>query len=96
MAQQIQELHQNQIKKAIEDYQERINNKIKKYRYPKNIHFTDPYKEALYKINYRDTMVLTYSCVDALKEIGDIILSSGITGISNFFGIIDTVFSITL
>ena len=41
-------------------------------------------KEALYKINYRDTMVLTYSCVDALKEIGDIILSSGITGISNF------------
>ena len=28
-------------------------------------------------------MVLTYSCVDALKEIGDIILSSGITGISN-------------
>lgn len=96
MAQQIQELHQNQIKKAIEDYQERINNKIKKYRYPKNIHFTDPYKEALYKINYRDTMVLTYSCVDALKEIGDIILSSGITGISNFFGIMINIEAIEL
>ena len=87
MARQIQELHQNQIKKAIEDYQERINNKGKRYPYPKNIHFVDPNKEVLYKINYRDTMVLTYSCIDALKEIGDITLSSGITGISSFFNI---------
>lgn len=96
MAQQIQELHQNQIKKTIEEYQEKINNKIKKYKYPKYIHFADPNKEALYKINYKDTMTLTYSCVDALKEIGDITLSSGITGISNFFDIMIFIDSIEL
>lgn len=94
MVQQIQELNQNQMEKVIRDYQANLNNRIKKYKYPKYIHFVESNKEAIYEIKYEDTMSLTASCVDALKEIGDIILSSGITGLSNFFDLmvkIDTI-----
>lgn len=94
MVKQIQELNQNQIKKVIQDHQTNLSNRIKKYKYPKYIHFIESNKEAIYEIKYEDTMSLTASCVDALKEVGDIILSCGITGLSNFFDLmikIDTI-----